>query len=282
MKFLKYFKFFVITFASVMFMLTTAYADNNIEYFDNTSSKCTQTGVWNSDVQTGYNNCTSLSSNGGNISWKIGEGSGVFRLMYWVTIDENAASDAKFVIDSEFTKTSQSIDFSQGNSGWIDMGFADCGNIGMTVSIVSDSNSKIFAGALKVERLNGNFSPLVSFTKSNVDNFVFGLNTKNVYINGKAEKNSHLPIKKENEIYILKDDLINSGYTQSISDECISGIDNSEYVNVLKFAETAGKNIFISEDGLVVISQQKIDFNKNTDRLKLRNIYTVLKFGNSL
>ena len=178
--------------------------------------------------------------------------------MYWVTIDENAAKDGKFTIDSEFTKTTQTIDFTEGKSGWRDMGFADCGNIGMTVSVHSDAGGKVYAGALKAERLSNKFAPLVSFSKSNVNHIVFGLNTKNAFVDGKS----------------------NTGYGTEIADECISSFEGEDYVNVSEFAELSGKNIFISEDGLILISDQKIDFNQNIDRLKLRNIYTVLKFGN--
>lgn len=279
---MKLIKWVLLIIVSASFMFSAAYADDTIEYIDSTSSKCTKSGVWNNDAQTGFGNRTVLSSNGGNISWKVGEGSGYFRVMYWVTIDETAASDAELTFDSEFTKISYPIDFTQGNSGWRDIGFANCGNIGMTITVKSNSNGKIFDGAIKLEQLNDKFIPLVNFSKTNSEHFIFGLNTKNAYIDSKSSKLSKLPIKKDERIYVSKDDLIDLGYGQGINDECKLSINDVEYVDVSKFAQTSGKNIFVYDNSLVIISNQKIGFNKNTDRLKLRNIYTVLKFGNEM
>lgn len=264
----------------LLIMSTAVFADNNIEYLDINSEKCTKTGDWGGGDQIGFDNRIAQYSSNGSVSWKIGEGSGIFRLMYWVTIDENAAKDGKFTIDSEFTKTTQTIDFTEGKSGWRDMGFADCGNIGMTVSVHSDAGGKVYAGALKAERLSNKFAPLVSFSKSNVNHIVFGLNTKNAFVDGRSKKFKRLPRKSDGKVYIFKKDLLNTGYGTEIADECISSFEGEDYVNVSEFAELSGKNIFISEDGLILISDQKIDFNQNIDRLKLRNIYTVLKFGN--
>lgn len=265
---------------SLTLMISSVHAAVGVDVFTPDSEKCTKTGDWALGDQIGYANQTVLTSANGTVSWKIGEGSGIFRLMYWVTIDEGAASDGKFTIDSEFTKTAQTIDFSDGKSGWRDMGFADCGNIGMTVSIRSDSGGRVHAGALRAERLGGRFAPLVSFAKSNANHIIFGLNTKNAYVDGKAMQLKRLPKKADGEVYISKQDLINTGYGASVSDECITSFEGDDYVNISKFAQISGKSIFVSEDGLVLLSDQKIDFNQNIDRLKLRNIYTALKFGN--
>lgn len=273
-------KIALLTALSFLLMVSSVYADGNVSVFAPDSEKCTKTGDWALGDQIGYANQTVLTSSNGTVSWKIGEGSGIFRLMYWVTIDEGAASDGKFTIDSEFTKTAQTIDFSDGKSGWRDMGFADCGNIGMTVSVSSESGGKIYAGALRAERLGDKFAPLVSFAKSNANHIIFGFNTKNAYVDGKAMQLRRLPKKADGEAYIFKQDLINTGYGTSISDECISSFEGDDYVNISKFAQISGKSIFVSEDGLILISDQKIDFNQNIDRLKLRNIYTALKFGN--
>lgn len=277
---MKNIKIALLTLLVLLIMNTAVFADDNIEYLDIDSEKCTETGDWTIGDQIGFDNRTVQSSLNGSVSWKIGEGSGIFRLMYWVSVDENAANDGKFTIDSEFTKATRVIDFSEGKSGWRDMGFADCGNIGMTVSISSGSGGRIYAGALKAERLSNKFAPLVSFAKSNANHIIFGLNTKNAYVDGRSTTLNRLPRKSDGEVYIFKSDLLNSGYGTEITDECILSFEGDEYVNVSKFADLSGKNIFISEDGLVLISDQKIDFNQNIDRLKLRNIYTVLKFGN--
>ena len=89
-----------------------------------------------------------------------------------------------------------------------------------------------------------------------------------------------MPKKADGDVYIFKQDLLNTGYGADITDECISSFEGDDYVNISKFAQISGKSIFVSEYGLVLISDQKIDFNQNIDRLKLRNIYTALKFGN--
>ena len=150
---------------------------------DNNSSACQRTGSWTSSNQCGYEFADVLETQNGSVLWEDKTKQGVAKVSYWVTLDEEGATDATINLRTEHTIKQYTLSFAEGNSGWRDIGFAQVSGGGLFVTIESGKTGKTYASAIKIEYLDSSYISLDKLTSTHAEHIIFGTHSSIGYKN---------------------------------------------------------------------------------------------------
>ena len=235
----------------------------------------------------------------GTASWKYIDGeSAIFRIWCYMTIDEAATSSASFIIDSEHTKKTYTLDFTVGNSGWREICLANCGGAGITVTLQSDTDKPALVSAIRLEKLDGSYTTLMNFTKQNDTGYVFAKYAKTAYMGGTRVSLDKAPVFETDGIYIpvanVRDfvrvpvtvlrNSVSFGYNgKRIEANEINGfvksINGTYMVNVSKLFELLGKTSFVYNNSLVIFTDEPVRYDAVKDALNLKSMVSSLRFN---
>ena len=234
----------------------------------------------------------------GTASWKYIDGeSAIFRIWCYMTIDEAATSSASFIIDSEHTKKTYTLDFTRGNSGWREICLANCGGAGITISLMSDTDKPALVSAIRMEKLDGSYTTLMNFTKQNDNGYVFAKYAKTAYMGGTRVSLDKAPVFEADGVYVpsanIKDFVrvpvmmtkssvsfeyegkkIKADRTNGL----VKSINGTYMVNVSKLFQQLGKTSFLYNDSLAMFADEPISYETVKDGNNLKSIVSALRF----
>ena len=275
---------------------------------DNNSSSCQRTGSWTNSNQFGYNMSDVLETNNGSVEWVDKTMQGVARVSLWVALDEEGTTDATIRLRTEHTIKEYSLSFTEGNSGWRDIGFAQVSGGGLFVTIESGKTGKTYASALKIEYLDSAYMSLDKLTSTHTEHIIFGTHASIGYKNLQKVDMMRIPEVDGENAYVSKEAVfrylgsyvkeeenkisITVGTNEFLGEigadsfimngqklqGCLATSDGEEtLINIAQIARNIGKEVFISKGGLVIISNQKVVLDEKIDKKEINNILSVLR-----
>lgn len=299
-----------LTFLMLMIMLLSginAMAATTV-IFDNNSTSCQRTGNWTVSGQCGYNLADVLETQNGSVLWVDKTMQGMAKVSCWMVLDEEGATDAKIILRTEHTTKEYPLSFAEGNSGWRDIGFVQVSGGGLFVTLGSGKNGKTYASAIKVEYLDSTYMSLDKLTSTHIEHIILGTHSSIGYKNLQKVDMMRIPEVDGENAYVSKEAIFR--YLDSYVDEeenkiafktngkdfsseinsdsfmlngqktqgCLAIVDEGEtLINIAQIARNIGKEVFISNSGLVIISNQKVVLDEKTDKKEINNILSVLR-----
>ncbi len=256
-------------------------------------------GLTAAEGMTGYGG-TAVQKLGGSINWTISGNPGVYRLWYWCPLSMSGAESSDFVIDSEFLKTTLSMNFAEGKGGWREITLVQSGMAGMTVTARKADKGETYASAIRFEKLDDDYIYLWNYVKTSPKHIILSPDSKCVYVNGLREKLTVRPVAEASSVYVACRDLNllldgavhytagkvtytdknGKAYTMSASDtnSALKTINGVEMINLSKIYNAQSKSELVYNNSLFILSDAPIGLNAKTDAKQLKTILTVLRF----
>lgn len=219
----------------------------------------------------------------GDSAWKIKQKKGTYRIWYWVSAAEDAASDVVVNINAEHVKKDVPVDFSKGNTGWREITFASCGAASdLLATIKPGSTGNTYFTAIRFQLLNDSmYSDLAKFTQSNPDHIILVGGSKTAYVDSARVYLKHSPVVKDGNFYVAVNDLhkLTGLPLPSFGEELKILNGDLEMVNFTAIQESLGRNHFSYNNKLGLYSESAISYNAAKDKKALRNIIHAVNFG---
>ncbi len=224
----------------------------------------------------GYNGAAASVINGA-AEWRDTGFAGVYRLYYWMPVNENGAENADFVIESEFTKKTVNLNFADGNMGWREITFAQSGPVGISVVMNKPSVGNSYATAIHFERLGEGYIQLLSFMKASPDHIIISPDTDIAYSDEIRVKLSCRPVVDNGSVYVPWNDigkLINK--TVRYTDFEKVTLKGREMVNLSALYTGEGQS-FVYDNSLYMFSSAPMNLDADADKVKLKTILTIMR-----